>query len=276
MPKTPVIKLSSPATKEYWEVPVLFEDEHLLALDKPAKLLCTPDPDDLNRPSLMSLMHQAIADGKPWARERGLSYLMNAHQLDFETTGVWLLAKSKPVLVSLNNLFSADKPVKHYVALIHGFPELPAWEVNEPIGLHAAHIGLWRVDKKNGKRALTKFECIESFRGYTLIRCQPVTNRAHQIRVHLAFGRMPICGDTLYGGKSLWLSRLKPNFRLKPDAEERPLISSVGLHAEKLELTHPVTGVPVSITAPRPKILEVALKMLRKYAGYGPLPPDQD
>ena len=79
-----VIKLSSPATREFWEIPVLFEDEHLLALDKPAGLPVSPevDADAVERPSLMKLLHTAIAEGKPWARERNLTYLNNAHRLD--------------------------------------------------------------------------------------------------------------------------------------------------------------------------------------------------
>ncbi len=91
---TAAIKLSSPATREFWEIPVLFEDEHLLALDKPARLLTSPDPDDLARPSLMKLLHAGIADKKPWAAERSLEYLNNANQLDFDASGV-LLARQK-------------------------------------------------------------------------------------------------------------------------------------------------------------------------------------
>ena len=69
------IKLSSPATQEFWEIPALFEDEHLLALDKPAGLLTSPDPDNAERPSLMKLLHDGIAAGKPWAVTRQLTYL---------------------------------------------------------------------------------------------------------------------------------------------------------------------------------------------------------
>jgi len=78
----------------------------LLALDKPAGLLTSPDRYDPNRSNLMKLLHAAIAAGKPWARERELSYLMNAHRLDFETSGVILLAKNKPALVALANSMS--------------------------------------------------------------------------------------------------------------------------------------------------------------------------
>ena len=104
-----VIKLSSPATKGFWEIPVLFEDEHLLALDKPSGLLTSPDRYDAERPNLMKLLHAGIAEGKPWAKERGLTYLSNAHRLDFETSGVILLAKNKETLVKLADMFGAGE-----------------------------------------------------------------------------------------------------------------------------------------------------------------------
>src|SRR3954463_2388619 len=90
--RTPAIKLSSPGTHEFWEIPVVFEDEHLLAINKPASLLTSPDRYDPNRPNLMRLLHDGLAERKPWAKARGLTYLANAHRLDFETTGVLLLA----------------------------------------------------------------------------------------------------------------------------------------------------------------------------------------
>jgi len=105
------IKLSSPATREFWEIPVLYEDESLLALDKPSRLLTSPDRYDAERPNLMKLLHASIERGTPWAKERGLTYLMNAHRLDFETSGIILLAKTKPVLVALANLFGTEKPL---------------------------------------------------------------------------------------------------------------------------------------------------------------------
>src|SRR3954452_14673541 len=111
----PIIKLSSPATNEFWEINVVFEDAHLLAVDKPSGLLTSPDRYDPQRPNLMKLLHAGIAEGKPWARERGLEYLMNAHRLDFETSGILLLAKNKPALVKLADQFGSEKPAKHYV-----------------------------------------------------------------------------------------------------------------------------------------------------------------
>ncbi len=260
-----VIKLSSPATCEFWEIPVLFEDEHLLALDKPAGLLTSPHRYDPQRPNLMKLLHTAIAGGKPWARERRLAYLMNAHRLDFETSGVILLAKSKPVLVALADLFGSEKPVKKYVALAQGPSPEDKFEVDARLASHPGKIGLVRVDPKNGRKSKTRFEVLEKFSGWTLLRCEPLTSRTHQIRVHLLYAGLPVVGDELYGGKPLWLSRLKPNYRLKPGHEERPLLSRVALHAEELSLAHPVTGATVTIASPWPKDLRVAVKYLRQF-----------
>ena len=260
------LKLSSPAARQFWEIPVLFEDASLLALDKPGGLLTSPDRYDPQRPNLMKLLHNAIAAGKPWARERGLNYLMNAHRLDFETSGVILLAKTKPALVALADLFGSEKPLKQYAALVQGTPAEDKFELDAPLAPHPVKTGLVRVDLKNGKRARTVFEVLERLSGWALLRCAPLTGRTHQIRVHLRHAGLPIVGDELYGGKPLWLSRLKPDYRLKRGREERPLISRVALHAEQLTLPHPVTGETLTITAPWPKDLKVAVKYLRQFA----------
>ena len=261
-----VIKLSSPATREFWEIPVLFEDEHLLALDKPAGLLTSPDRDNAQRPNLMKLLHAAIAAGKPWARERNLTYLANAHRLDFETSGVILLVKTKPVLVALANLFGAENPLRRYIALVRGAPAEDKFEVDAKLSPHPVKPGLTCVNPKSGKKSKTQFEVLEKFSGWTLLRCLPLIERAGQIRAHLRHADLPVVGDGLYGGKPLWLSRLKRDFRLKPGREERPLISRAVLHAEELTLPHPVTGETVTITAPWPKDLKVAVKYLRQFA----------
>jgi 23S rRNA pseudouridine1911/1915/1917 synthase len=263
------IKLSSPATREFWEIPVLFEDEHLLALDKPAGLLTSPDRYDPQRPNLMKLLHAAIAGGRPWARERRLDYLANAHRLDGETSGVILLAKNKPALIALANLFGAETPVRTYVVLVQGRPQADQFEMNAKLAPHPVTPGLMHVDPNNGKKSKTHFAVLEKFDGWTLLQCHPLTDRTHQIRVHLRHAGFPAVGDGLYGGKPLWLSRLKPNFRLKPGHEERPLLSRVALHAEELSLPHPVTGATVTLSAPWPKDLKVAVKYLRLFGKRG-------
>jgi RluA family pseudouridine synthase len=264
-----VIKLSSPATREYWEIPVLFEDAHLLALNKPAGLLVSPDRCDLQRPNLIKLLHTAIAEGKSWARERRLVYLMHAHRLDGETSGVILLAKNKPALIALANLFGSETPANKFVALAQGRPAADTFEVDARLAPHPVKIGLMQVNSKNGKKSKTRFEVLEKFDGWTLLKCEPVIGRKHQVRVHLRHAGLPLVGDEPYGGKPLRLSRLKRDYRLKPGREERPLISRAALHAEELRVAHPVTGLPLNIIAPWPKDLKVAVKYLRQYAVAG-------
>jgi RluA family pseudouridine synthase len=262
------IKLSSPATREFWEIPVLFEDDHLLALDKPAGLLTSPDIASPFRPDLMKLLHDAIADKKPWARERNLDYLNNAHTLDAETSGVILLAKNKTVFVALANLFSSGKVAEKYIVLVRGEPLENKFEVDAKIAPHPVTPGLMRVDSKDGKQAKTKFEALENFPrfGYALLKCEPLLNRTPQIRVHASHAGLKIVGDELYGGKFLWLSRLKKDYRLKPGREERPLISRAALHSEELQFPHPVTNETVTIKSEWPKDLKVALKYLRQFS----------
>jgi len=257
------IKLSSQISGEFWEIPVLFEDEHLLALDKPSGLLASPDRNEPNRPNLIELLHSGIIEGKTWARQRKLDYLMNAHRLDFDTSGVLLLAKAKPVLVALANLFGSETPVQKYIALAQGAPTEDQFEVDAALAPHSVRPGEMRVDTKRGKRARTRFQVLERFSGLTLLSCQPFTSRVHQIRVHLRHRGLPLAGDRLYGGKALLLSR-------------------IALHAQELTLPHPMTGAQLStpsrsaelqlcaaqlrITAPWPKDLTVAVKYLRKFA----------
>jgi len=260
------IKLSSPATKEFWEIPVLFEDEHLLAINKPALLLTSPDRYDAERPNLMKLLHRDIERGAVWAKERNLSYLMNAHRLDFETSGVLLLAKNKPALVTLANTFGSEKLTKTYVALVHGNAEKDEFRIEAKLAPHPTKPALIRVDPKRGKRSVTEVTVREDFDRYSLLECRPRTGRTHQIRVHLRYMKLPIVGDAQYGGRPLLLSKLKRDYQLKEGQTERPLVSTTALHAEQLKVPHPITGDEVIIEAPWPKDLTVAVKYLRRFA----------
>jgi RluA family pseudouridine synthase len=265
---TAAIKLSSPATHEFWEIPVLFEDDHLLALDKPARLLTSPDAENTSRPSLMKLVHDGIAAKKPWAAGRNLDYLNNANELDFDVTGVLLLAKNKPAFIALANLFSAEKAHIKYLALVRGEPLENTFEVNAKLSPHPVKPGVMRIDRDHGKQATTRFEVLENFprHGYALLQGEPLIERAHQVRVHAGHVGLNIVGDELYGGKPLWLSRLKKDFHLKAGREERPLLARTALHAEQLSLSHPLTGETVTIKSEWPKDLKVAVKYLRQYS----------
>ncbi len=262
------LKLSSPATREFWEIPVLFEDEHLLAIDKPAGLLVSPDKNDATRPNLATLINAAIQEKKPWVRERNLDYLTHAHRLDFGTSGVLLFAKNKPALIALANLFGSEKPIRQFTAFVWGNPTENEFSVDASLAVHPLKIGQMSVSA-NGKHAHTDFAVVEQFSDWCCLRCTPRTERIHQLRVHLKYAGYPLVGDDVYGGKNLWLSRLKKDFRLKPGREERPLIGRTALHADELSLPHPVTQATVTIKSEWPKDLKVAVKYLRQYAVAG-------
>ena len=261
-----ILKLSHPASKGFWEIPVLYEDDTLLAIEKPSGLLVSPDRYDVMRPNIMRLLHDDIARGAKWVKERGATYLANAHRLDFETSGILLLAKTKPALIHIANQFGSELAKKIYLTLVVGAPEKVEFDDNAALGQHPTKVGIVRVDEKNGKRSYTAFEVIERFKGYTYLRCRPRTGRTHQIRVHLQHRGLPILGDSLYGGPLLLLSKLKKNYHLKRGKTERPLIDRVALHAHELRVTHPVTNSEVVITSPLPHDMEVALKMLHRHA----------
>jgi 23S rRNA-/tRNA-specific pseudouridylate synthase len=138
--------------------------------------------------------------------------------------------------------------------------------VNAALAPHPLKIGEMRVAPAEGKPAQTDFEVLEQFSDWVLLRGVLRTERIHQVRVHLKHAGFPVVGDELYGGKKLWLSRLKKNFRLKPGHEERPLIARAALHVEELNLPHPVTGEKLTLQSGWPKDLKVAVKYLREFA----------
>jgi 23S rRNA pseudouridine955/2504/2580 synthase/23S rRNA pseudouridine1911/1915/1917 synthase len=262
------VKLSSPATGEFWEIPVLFEDDHLLALNKPAGLLVSPDRSDPKRPNLLQLLHRDIERGAPWAKQRRLAYLMNAHRLDFGSSGVMLLVKNKFALVALAAQFGIDQPCRIYTALARGSPPADTFETDAKLAPHPLQMGVIRVDLKDGKRSRTDFTVRERFNnGCLLLECRPFPDRPHQIRVHLKHLRLPLVGDDVYGGRALYLSTIKPGYEPKRNQEERPMMGRPALHAEQVVIDHPTTGEKLTLTAPWAKDLTVSIKYLRRYAG---------
>jgi RluA family pseudouridine synthase len=264
---TDAVKLSSPATGEFWEIPVLHEDDHLLALNKPPGLLVSPDSSDAKRPSLLQLLHHDIERGAAWTKNRRLAYLMNTHRLDFEAGGVILLAKNKPALIALATQFAVEEPCRIYAALVRGTPEADTYATDAKLAPHPLQMGVIRVDLKDGKRSHTDFAVRERFNNCVLLECRPSPDRPHQIRAHLKHIRLPLIGDNIYGSRPLYLSTMKPGYRLKPNHEERPLIARPALHLEQVLITHPATAAKMTLQAPWAKDLTVSIKYLRRYAG---------
>ncbi len=263
----PPIKLSSPHTGEFWELEIIHEDARILAINKPARLLVSPDRYDPRRPNLMKLLEAGLATRRPWAEARGLTYLANVHRLDFETSGVLLLVKDKPALITLANHFGSEIPRKTYLALVSGNPAKDRFECDLSLKPDLRRPGFMRWGR-DGKKSHTDFEVRERFRGCAWVACHPRTGRTHQIRVHLFALEHPVFADPLYGeGAQLFLSDLKRRFKKSgQDVAERPLTPRLALHAWKLSLPHPDGSGDVEFVAPLPNDLEVALRHLRKHA----------
>lgn len=264
--KFPPIKLSSRPTNGFWEVPVLFEDEHLLALDKPADLPVTPNVSAPDQPSLVGLMENGVKAGVPWAVTRGLSYLAVTHRLDPDNTGVVVFAKDRPTLVDIANQFGAGRPDRHYLVVVAGQPPADTFEVKVALAPHPTKPGVLVVSPSRGKKTITQFEVMERFARFTVLRCKPLTNRPRQINIHLRWVKLPVVGDRPSGGAPLLLSQLKRNYRFKLDELEKPLLGRAAVHLDRVTLTRPGTEVPLVVESPLPKDFQVALKYLRRYA----------
>jgi len=148
-------------------------------------------------------------------------------------------AKDRPTLVALAGEFGSEKPVRIHVRVGARRSRTIELRLRRQTCAASVAAGYMRVDTREGKRSRTEFTVRESFDGFLLLECRPLTGRAPQIRAHLKHLRLPLVGDDLYGGAPLWLSTLKPEYRLKPGKSEQPLISRAALHAEQLILRHP-------------------------------------
>lgn len=248
------------------QVDILLDDESLIAVNKPAGLLMAPDRMDRSRENLLSLLHAGIHLQRPWAKSRQLNYLAHVHRLDQSTSGIVLFAKNKSALSNLARQFHQQKHRHTFVALIQGALAEPEMEIALPLAHSLVQPGITIVDHHRGKPAVTHVSQLESFRGYTLIKAEAATDNPHQIRVHLREIGCPLVADHDYGtGFPLLLSQLKKHYRMKAEGEH-PLMARPALHAERLEINHPLAHTPLVIEAPWAKDLTVSVKYLRKFA----------
>jgi RluA family pseudouridine synthase len=258
---------------------ILYEDEDLLVINKPAGLLVIPDRWDASKPTVVKLARaylQTRADAEGTISVR-LPHIWVVHRLDRDASGILILAKSGRAHAALSQQFEHGKVQKTYLALVSGQVSRDAGVIRLPIGLHAHKPGMMAVRRHHGKSALTRYSVCERFRGYTLLDVRPQTGRSHQIRVHLQAIGYPLAIDALYGsGEPLLLSALKRSYRPKAGAVEHPLMARLTLHAQALSLMHPMHGGTCTWLAPLPKDFTAVLRNLRRYRnlpGEPPAPP---
>jgi 23S rRNA pseudouridine955/2504/2580 synthase len=192
-----------------------------------------------------------------WAKNRWETAIL-CHRIDRETSGIMILAKTQEAHRHISMQFEHRQITKRYHAIVDGPVHFDNFEVNLPINTQDLnHI---RIDRKNGKDALTRFHTLQEFRHFSLIECMPKTGRLHQIRVHLSSQNAKIAGDELYGSQTPMLSKIKR----KLSGEDRPLIERFALHAHQLEFKD-LNGDMKCVTAPYAKDFDVFLKLLNKY-----------
>jgi len=253
--------------------PPLLEDEFLVAYDKPAGTAVAAERGVKLADSLL---------GAVQARHGGI--LAAVHRLDTEASGVVLFAKDKVSLDFLSGQFQSKTAARPHLALCLVLPrercsfpfdvqrdeagQLPdSFTVDLAMDDDPENKGRMQVfRRKGGKACESHFRTIERLGSHVLVECLPVSQRPHQLRVHLACAGAPILNDVLYGvPDALLLSTLKRGY--KGRADEKPLVRRLALHASGLTFKHPATREPVSITTPMPEDFEVALKYLRKFRG---------
>lgn len=218
----------------------------------------------VNKPPHISTLDERTADGAPGMIRLAKAYSHDAqacHRLDKETSGALLFAKHPEAYRHAAMAFEHREVTKIYHAVVNGVQDLQGVRIHLPI--LALKIGVVKIDKLEGKDAITLVQTKEVYRNHTLVECFPVTGRMHQIRIHLSTVGAPIVADTLYGGEHVYLSRIKRKFNLKQDTDEQPLMQRVALHAHSLTFTG-LDGQEISVVAPYPKDMRALITQLEK------------
>jgi len=233
--------------------PVIFEDDTLIAFDKPSGLPVSPEPRARTSVCLMTLVQEKFGAG-----------LANVHRTDADASGLVLCTKTKQALDFVSGQFQSKTVENFYEALVVGAPETDTYSVDLVLKEDEAAPERMCIVKKHGKAARTDFKVLARYGRFSHLECRLLTARKHQIRVHLSASGTPILNDPVYGDETrLLLSEFKRGY--KGREEERPLIARLALHASRLTIIHPVSRERMTLVAPLPKDLGVALKYLGKF-----------
>ena len=238
---------------------VLFEDEHLAAIDKPAGMVVHPSKGHWQGTLAGAVQHRfGSVSGVGGPTRPGI-----VHRLDRDTSGVIVVAKNDKAHMQLAAQFEARSVQKEYFALTAGVPDHDRDRINQPIGAHPyqREKKAIRADHSTSRSAETFFEVIERYRGFAAVRLLPKTGRTHQLRVHLASIGCPVLCDRLYGGRArISLSDLTGNAD-----DTKLLLERQALHARRLVVAHPETGEPLVFEAPLPADICAAHEAIKKF-----------
>ncbi len=241
---------------------IIYEDSELIILNKQPGMIVHPARGNTHGTLVNALVfYSNKSEGTTLSSGLGEFRPGIVHRLDKNTTGVMVVTKNDIAQWKIAKQFERRQVKKTYLAIVHGTPELNADRINAPLGIHPRAREKYAIRPEKGKEAITFYEVVESFRGFSLLKLTPKTGRTHQIRVHLSYIKHPIVADDMYGGKLIYQWQLK-------DAEqttEDPVIDRVALHAHTLSFKHPKTEDMVKFEAPMPDDMKNLLDLLRKY-----------
>jgi 23S rRNA pseudouridine1911/1915/1917 synthase len=234
------------------DLPVLYDDAHLLVIDKPAGLAVHPGAGGEGTTVVHGLLHQ-VSDLRGVGGELRPGIV---HRLDKDTSGCLVVAKTEPALRALQAAFKAREVEKRYLALVHGAPP-DRGALDTPYGRHPVHRKRFSSRVREGKRAITRFAVLSRSPVAALLDVELLTGRTHQIRAHFADQGWPLFRDALYGG-----TRKEGPQAPEPVRRAALALGRQGLHAFRLTFAHPVTGAQVECEAPLPADLKAALREL--------------
>lgn len=231
------------------ELNIVYEDDALLVINKPAGMVVHPGAGNAHGTLLNALLHHApVLQKLPRA---GI-----IHRLDKNTSGLLVIAKTANALKSLSKQLKARTISRIYQAIVSGVLT-GGGTVDEPIGRHPIQRKRMTVID-TGKTAVTHYRIIEKYRAYTRVKVQLETGRTHQIRVHFAHTRHPLLGDQIYGGRLQLPKGATPELIFQLRTFKRQ-----ALHASELGLTHPVTGKQMLWQAPLPNDMQALINVLK-------------
>ena len=234
---------------------VVFEDAHVLVVDKPAGMVTHPGAGrSTGTLAAAALAHAPEIAGVGGPRRPGI-----VHRLDKGTSGLIVLAKSRQAYDSLTAQLQRRTMSRRYLCLAHGAIASLEGMIDAPIARDPrSRVRMAVARAGTGRRAVTRFRVLERFAGYTYLECRLETGRTHQIRVHLASLGHPVVGDATYGARR---SR-------QPDTLPSDLVEDLGgvaLHAAGLSFLHPVTGETVDLSCPLPNRIARLLSHLSRH-----------
>jgi 23S rRNA pseudouridine1911/1915/1917 synthase len=263
--KVPVAP-DAPARESGDDLVVLHEDDALVAIDKPPGVVAHP-VGRVRHGTLINRLHARYRRTGPGADGPDVVPRL-AHRLDRDTSGVVLVVKDRRLDAIVTRAFHRREVSKTYLALVHGVPRETGGTIDLPLGpAPQAVTKLEMAVREDGLPSRTRWRVRERFGRHALLEVEPLTGRTHQIRVHLRAIGHSIVADHLYGDlRPLRRSSADPSV---PEAEDAILLDRLGLHAHRLALRHPVTGLPLVLTSPVPADLARALDALRAGARGG-------